>query len=123
MFMKIGRNLILALLLCCQAASSQAPAGSRIVVHPRFQAAQDFVAKDHDRFVREIIQITEIEAPPFKEEKRAKAFAEMMRQSGLTDVVIYAEGNAIGRRKGNGAGPLIAIAAHLDTVFPEGTSV
>jgi len=121
--MKIGRNLILALLLCCQAASSQAPAGPRILVNPRFQAAQDFISKDHDRFVREIIQITEIDAPPFKEEKRAKAFAEMMRQSGLTDVVIDAEGNAIGRRKGTGTGPLIAIAAHLDTVFPEGTNV
>ena len=33
------------------------------------------------------------------------------------------EGNVMGVRKGVGAGPLIAIAAHLDTVFPEGTNV
>jgi acetylornithine deacetylase/succinyl-diaminopimelate desuccinylase-like protein len=26
-------------------------------------------------------------------------------------------------RKGNGSGPLVAIAAHLDTVFPEGTEI
>jgi tripeptide aminopeptidase len=81
------------------------------------------VSRDHDRFIREVIQITEIEAPPFKEEKRAKAFAEMLRQSGLSEVEIDQEGNAIGLRKGTGNGPLIAIAAHLDTVFPEGTDV
>jgi len=92
-------------------------------VDPKFQAAQEFIAKDHDRFVRETIQITEIEAPPFKEAKRAKAFVEMLRQSGLSDVDIDAEGNVIGLRRGTGTGPLIAIAAHLDTVFPEGTNV
>src|SRR5262244_103905 len=92
-------------------------------MHPKFLAAEDFIAGDHDRVVREIIQITEIEAPPFKEEKRAKAFAEMLRQSGLSDVEIDMEGNVIGTRKGTGTGPLIAIAAHLDTVFPEGTNV
>jgi acetylornithine deacetylase/succinyl-diaminopimelate desuccinylase-like protein len=47
----------------------------------------------------------------------------MMRQSGLTNVEIDDEGNVIGLRKGTGNGPLIAIAGHLDTVFPEGTNV
>src|SRR5437870_12866593 len=95
----------------------------RVLADPKVQAAQEFVAKDHDRFVREIIQITEIEAPPFKEGKRAKLFAEMLRQSGLSNVETDAEGNVMGLRKGTGTGPLIAIAAHLDTVFPEGTNV
>jgi acetylornithine deacetylase/succinyl-diaminopimelate desuccinylase-like protein len=95
----------------------------RVLTDPKFKAAEQFIDKDHDRMVREIIQITEIEAPPFKEEKRAKVFADMLRQSGLADVHIDAEGNVIGVRKGTGNGPLIAIAAHLDTVFPEGTDV
>ena len=95
----------------------------RVLMDANVQAAQEFVAKDHDRFVREIIQITEVEAPPFKEAKRAKLFAEMLRQSGVSNVEIDAEGNVIGFRRGIGAGPLIAIAAHLDTVFPEGTNV
>ena len=47
----------------------------------------------------------------------------MLRQHGLTDVERDAEGNVMGVRKGTGNGPLIAIAAHLDTVFPEGTDV
>ena len=50
-------------------------------------------------------------------------FAQMLRESGLSDVEIDPEGNVLGLRKGTGSGPLIAIAAHLDTVFPEGTDV
>jgi acetylornithine deacetylase/succinyl-diaminopimelate desuccinylase-like protein len=99
------------------------PSYAQILNNPKFKTAEDFVDRDHDRFVREIIQITEIEAPPFNEMKRAKAFAEMLRQSGLPDVQIDAEGNVIGVRKGAGNGPMVAIAAHLDTVFPEGTNV
>jgi len=115
----------LALLLAIIRGTASAQTGNvqRLLVDPKFQAAQEFIAKDHDRFVRETIQITEIEAPPFKEAKRAKAFVEMLRQSGLSDVEIDPEGNVIGLRRGTGTGPLIAIAAHLDTVFPEGTNV
>jgi acetylornithine deacetylase/succinyl-diaminopimelate desuccinylase-like protein len=94
-----------------------------IVDHPKFRAAQEFLAADYERTVNEAIALTEIEAPPFKEAARARAFAELMRQSGLTNVEIDPEGNVLGLRKGTGAGPLIAIAAHLDTVFPEGTNV
>jgi len=115
----------LALLLAIIRGTASAQTGNvqRLLVDPKFQAAQEFIAKDHDRFVRETIQITEIEAPPFKEIKRAKVFMEMLRQSGLSDVEIDPEGNVIGLRRGAGTGPLIAIAAHLDTVFPEGTNV
>jgi acetylornithine deacetylase/succinyl-diaminopimelate desuccinylase-like protein len=94
-----------------------------VLSDPGFKLAEDFVGKDHDRFVREIIQITETPAPPFKEEKRARLFADLLKQSGLADVEIDAEGNVIGLRKGTRNGPMIAIAAHLDTVFPEGTNV
>jgi tripeptide aminopeptidase len=109
--------------ILCGPAFAQAPAIQRILTNPKFQAARAFISNDHDRLIREIIQITEIEAPPFKEEARAKAYAEMLRQTGLSDVEIDAEGNAIGVRKGIGNGPMIAIAAHLDTVFPAGTNV
>jgi len=121
----VRRALVLGMLLSFApgAASAQTANVQRVLMDPRFQAAEDFVATDHDRFVREIIQITEIEAPPFRETKRGKAFADMLRQSGLSNVEIDSEGNVIGMRKGAGGGPLIAIAAHLDTVFPEGTNV
>ena len=79
--------------------------------------------REHDRIVADIVTLTEIPAPPFKEDKRGAAYLEMLRQHGITDVERDAEGNVMGVRKGTGNGPLIAIAAHLDTVFPEGTDV
>ena len=124
---KIAAKAVLSGILLCGAAEAQAPSPSsdveRLVNNPKFKAAQNFIDRDHDRFVREIIQITEIEAPPFKEDKRGKAYLEMLRQNGLANVEMDPEGNVMGVRKGVGAGPLIAIAAHLDTVFPEGTNV
>jgi acetylornithine deacetylase/succinyl-diaminopimelate desuccinylase-like protein len=55
--------------------------------------------------------------PPFKEAARAKVFAQMLKDSGIDGVEIDPEGNVLGLRKGTGSGPLIVIAAHLDTVF------
>src|SRR5215510_3211432 len=123
--MKIAVRLTLAILLACRIVAAQSPeqTAQRIINSEKFKAAQAFIEKDYDRFVTEIIQLTEIEAPPFKEEKRAKVYLEMLRQHGLTNVEMDAEGNVMGIRKGTGNGPLIAIAAHLDTVFPEGTDV
>jgi tripeptide aminopeptidase len=123
LFTNIARKAAFALVLSCAAVVAQGPPPQRIVATPKFQAAEDFISKDHERFVREIIQINEVEAPPFKEEARAKLYADMLRQTGLTEVQIDAEGNVIGVRKGATGGPMIAIAAHLDTVFPEGTNV
>src|ERR1043165_8911396 len=47
----------------------------------------------------------------------------MLRESGMTNVEIDPEGNVLALRKGSGSGPIVAVAAHLDTVFPEGTDV
>lgn len=88
-----------------------------------FAEAAAFLQSDHDRFVQELIALTEIPAPPFKEQKRAEAVAARFRELGLADVEIDAEGNALGRRPGTGTGPMLAVLAHLDTVFPEGTDL
>lgn len=124
--MKIGSGTLLVLLLLLSLGSSSTQNDStfqELFSNPKFRTAKEILEKDHDRIIREIIQLTEIEAPPFKEEKRAKAYMAMLRQSGLSNVEQDAEGNVMGIRKGVGNGPLIAIAAHLDTVFPEGTDV
>ena len=123
MFTKTAARVVLAWILLCSVAHAQAPDVQRLLNNAKFQAAEDFIDKDHDRIVSETIRIAEIEAPPFKEEKRARAYLEMLRQSGLMNVEMDAEGNVMGIRKGTRGGPLIAIAAHLDTVFPEGTNV
>jgi acetylornithine deacetylase/succinyl-diaminopimelate desuccinylase-like protein len=101
------------------AARAQAPStgADAIVRSPAFVAASDFLGRDYDRFVRELIALTEIPAPPFKEQARAAALLEMLRASGLSDVEMDAEGNAMGLRRGTDRATL-AVLAHLDTVFP-----
>jgi len=107
------------------ASAQQAPdaAVAQVRAHPKFKTAMTAIDTDHDRLVREIVTLTEIPAPPFKEDARAKAYLGMLRAHKLTDVEQDPEGNVMGIRTGTGGGPLIAIAAHLDTVFPEGTPV
>ena len=86
-------------------------------------AALDHLDRDYDRFVRELVELTEIPAPPFGESARAAAYLEMLREAGLEEVQQDAIGNVMGLRRGAGAGPLLAVAAHLDTVFPPETDV
>ena len=119
------RILILCFLTISTSAAAQTPdaAVERILGSAEFKRAATFIDGDYDRFVRELIALNEIPAPPFKEAARAKAFLAMLKESGLADVEMDAEGNAMGVRKGTGAGPMLAVVAHLDTVFPEGTNV
>ena len=90
-----------------------------------FKTALATLDAEHDRIVSDIITLTEIPAPPFKEEARARAYMGMLQAHGLTDVEMDAEGNVMGLRRGTGpaGAPLVVLAAHLDTVFPEGTDV
>ncbi|MCZ6918700.1 MAG: M20/M25/M40 family metallo-hydrolase [Gemmatimonadetes bacterium] len=68
------------------------------------------------------IMLTQIPAPPFMEEVRAEKFAEMLREAGADSVWIDEVGNVLALRRGRGE-RTVAIDAHLDTVFPEGTDV
>jgi acetylornithine deacetylase/succinyl-diaminopimelate desuccinylase-like protein len=81
------------------------------------------LAAEHDRAVAEIIALTEIAAPPFGEGPRADVYLQMLRDHGLAEVEEDAIGNVMGLRRGTGNGPLVVVAAHLDTVFPAGTAV
>jgi tripeptide aminopeptidase len=90
-----------------------------------FKAAMVALEQDHERIVAETITLTEIPAPPFKEQKRAEAYMALLKTYGLSNVEMDAEGNVMGLRRGTGkeGGPIVVIAAHLDTVFPEETNV
>jgi acetylornithine deacetylase/succinyl-diaminopimelate desuccinylase-like protein len=111
--------------LATASASQETPAArvSRIVADPKFSAAMATITRDHDQLIADIIALTEIPAPPFKETARGDAYLRMLTAAGLSDVERDPEGNVMGVRRGTGGGPLVAIAAHLDTVFPEGTDV
>lgn len=99
---------------------------AKLVASPGFKRAVAKLDADYDRTVADIVTLTEIPAPPFKEEARAKAYLAMLKAHGLSNVEMDAEGNVVGMRPGTatkGKGPFVVIAAHLDTVFPEGTDV
>lgn len=113
----------LSLVLLSPRAFAQDASVTQIINSDQFKTATAFIEKDQPRFVKELIELTEIPAPPFKEERRAKAYLEMLRQSGLSDVEMDQEGNVMGVRRGKGGGAMVAVVAHIDTVFPEGTDV
>ena len=94
----------------------------QIVASEPYRAAAASLDATHDWWVADIVAITQIPSPPFKEQERARAFADMLRKRGL-DAQIDAEGNVLALRKGTVAGPVVVVSAHLDTVFPEGTDV
>jgi tripeptide aminopeptidase len=89
----------------------------------QFKTATARLDKDWDRMIDDVVTLTEIEAPPFKEETRGKAYLEMLKAHGLTDVQMDKVGNVYGFRKGTGGGPLLVVTGHMDTVFPAGTNV
>ncbi len=109
---------------------------SRASVQPAYQKEIDKLAKNKNiqqafAYIDELepithknlIELTEIPAPPFKEEKRAARFKQLLEEAGADKVWIDEEGNVLALRKGKGNGKTVALDAHLDTVFPEGTDV
>ncbi len=104
--------LALAAVLPSVAAKAQVPAP----LHSHLDG-------QYDQVIADLIRITETPAPPFKEQARAQLFAAMLRDAGLTDVTIDAEGNVLALRPGTADGPVFVVSAHLDTVFPEGTPI
>ena len=115
--------LLVIALIGISAAEDPEMRVKRLLDSQKFRTATESLRSDHARFVKELIRLTEIPAPPFKEGARAKAYLDMLSAHGLSDVEMDAEGNVMGVRKGSGDGPLLAVLAHLDTVFPEGTDV
>ena len=95
----------------------------RILACAAFHKAAAVLAAEHERMVDDIIRLTETASPPFHETTRARMWFAMAEQHGLSDLEIDAEGNVTGLRRGIGNGPLVCVAAHLDTVFPAGTDV
>lgn len=130
------RTFILALIICITLAlASKAQERDATItesykteirqlgVHPKLVSAFSIIENLEKLTVANHIALTEIEAPPFKEEERAKHFLAMIKASGIDEAWIDEVGNVIGLRKGKNGKRKIAFDAHLDTVFPEGTDV
>lgn len=89
----------------------------QLAANARVRAALEAIAAGEPDTIAEQIRLTEIPAPPFLEQQRAEYYLQQMQRRGLSEAYIDAEGNVIGLHRGTGEGPLLAIAAHLDTVF------
>lgn len=98
---------------------------SQVTQHPEVQA----VFKRIDSMIEEVSSLTtrisEVPAPSFRERNRAELVAQLMRDAGLSAVHIDAATSAIGvyQAADGQEGNAVALAAHIDTVFPEGTDV
>jgi tripeptide aminopeptidase len=90
---------------------------------PAIQRAFQFIDDIRDELEAELVRLCEIPAPPFKEEARAREVARRFEEVGLARVRTDKVGNVIAERPGFASQPRVAVSAHLDTVFPEGTDV
>ncbi len=97
--------------------------GARLLRDAGVKAALEAAKADEARTIAEQVEIREVEAPPFKETKRGELYARKFRELGLQNVRIDKVGNVLGERPGTARRPHFVLAAHLDTVFPEGTNV
>jgi tripeptide aminopeptidase len=125
-------SLLLLLLSCNQLSFCQeAPviekqyikATQKLVKNKKVQKAFEHIQRMDRITMERHIELTEIEAPPFKEEKRGLVFADYFRTLKLDTVWIDEVGNVLGMLKGSEGKKTVALDAHLDTVFPEGTDV
>ena len=90
---------------------------------PRAKAALAAVRGSETQTIADQVRLCEVPAPPFGERARAMVFRDMLVAAGLRSVRIDGEGNVVAERPGRTLRPTVVFAAHLDTVFPEGTPV
>jgi tripeptide aminopeptidase len=124
--MRSHTSVALILVLSSTGATAQQDAaqlGARLLQTGPVKAAVDLVRATEPQTIEDQIRLCEVEAPPFKEGKRAQLYAQMFKEAGLTNVRIDKEGNVLGEKRGLQPRPHLIFSAHLDTVFPEGTNV
>jgi acetylornithine deacetylase/succinyl-diaminopimelate desuccinylase-like protein len=71
-----------------------------------------------NRVVELAVQIQQIPAPTFHEQKRAEFIQKLFVDEGLQDVCNDETGNVLGRFPGKGKEKPLIVSAHMDTVFP-----
>ena len=102
--------------------TSRQAQSSRLTDNARVRAALDWFTPNISWVNEQQVRITEIPAPPFQEAERAAAVKALLAEAGF-QAQIDKTGNVIGELRGANEKEIVAIAAHLDTVFPPGTEV
>ncbi len=97
--------------------------GARLLQDAAVKRALDRLKRDEPAVIADQIRLCQVPAPPFAERARAAVYKKSFEALGLSNVRIDAAGNVLGERRGRAPRPHLVFSAHLDTVFPEGTSV
>jgi acetylornithine deacetylase/succinyl-diaminopimelate desuccinylase-like protein len=105
------------------AQEGAAAIGERLLADITVLDALERARANEAQTLEEQVSLCEIPAPPFQEEKRGAAVKAAFEGLGLRNVRTDAIGNVLAERPGRAARPHLVVAAHLDTVFPEGTDV
>lgn len=95
----------------------------KLMKEKNIKDAFSHIDQQEGKTLKNLIELTELAAPPFLEEKRALLFQKMLREVGVDSVWMDEVGNVVALRKGTVGNKIVALDAHLDTVFPEGTNV
>lgn len=105
------------------AAQEQPNAAADLMKQPAVKAALAAARESEPQAIEDAIRFCEVPAPPFKEGPRGEVLLKAFQQVGLQNVRVDKAGNVLGDRPGAAPSPRVVVAAHLDTVFPEGTNV
>ena len=121
--MRILKCFVACLVAAAPAAAQTSWFQPALLERPDVKKAIQSVDDRSSAIVDEWVHLTEIPAPSRNEQARAEYIRAEMQKLGLSDVRVDDMSNVSGVRKGTGGGPVIVFAAHLDTVFPEGTDL
>jgi acetylornithine deacetylase/succinyl-diaminopimelate desuccinylase-like protein len=119
------KHLLLSLAIAALPAHAQQQELARIAAQPAVKQALAYIEKNEATTTANTLAINAIPAPTFAEAARARDYAERLKAAGLQDVQTDSAGNVLAtwRGSGNGNGPTVALAAHLDTVYPAATDL
>jgi tripeptide aminopeptidase len=124
----VKHAIVWVILLSMPVRSPTAPQARRLGVaaqlgeNAQVREALGWFARNLNWINDQQVRLTEIPAPSFQEGQRAAAVKVLLAASGL-DVQIDLTGNVVGTLRGENDREVVAISAHLDTVFPAGTEV
>ena len=113
-------RLVVLLAALAQASTHGA---AELMQNPAVKAALADVRSSDAQTIADQIRFCQIPAPPFKEGARGAELEKTFEQVGLRNVRVDKAGNVLGDYSGAAPHPRLVMAAHLDTVFPEGTDV
>jgi acetylornithine deacetylase/succinyl-diaminopimelate desuccinylase-like protein len=93
---------------------------ARLAELPQVRSATAWFHSQETQFAHWQLEMARIPAPPFGEIARGEWLKERFRELGLKDVQADEVGNIFGILPGAGK-QVVALSAHMDTVFPAGT--